>query len=183
MVAHLKPDNGSQATFNSDIASIFTDSFIADVTKRGLFALSFMDTANIGSSGATFNAVKAGITKYASSSLAPYAAPAAGGATVGAGASSGKSAAAGLSSSRPSPSASSSPRVGPSPSPGSATPGQLKTDDVSGSRAGALTSAKPGGHVVTGITVTVLLLTLPAAATAFWLRRRLKLQAPRSPHR
>jgi hypothetical protein len=43
MLAHYKPDNASEAVFDSDVRSILTDSYLSDVTAAGLFAFSFMD--------------------------------------------------------------------------------------------------------------------------------------------
>jgi hypothetical protein len=64
MLAHLKPDNESQSVFNSDVRTIFTDSFIQQATAAGLFALSFMTTHLVDADPATFQFLKAAVTRY-----------------------------------------------------------------------------------------------------------------------
>jgi hypothetical protein len=64
MVAHYKPDNGNQATFDSDVRTIFTASYIQQVTAAGLFAMSFMTTHNVDASPATFEFLKAAVASY-----------------------------------------------------------------------------------------------------------------------
>jgi hypothetical protein len=63
MVAHFKPDNGSQATWTDDLEKIFTDSYIKQVTGLGLFAFSFMDKANMASAAAVA-LVRDGLLQY-----------------------------------------------------------------------------------------------------------------------
>jgi hypothetical protein len=50
MLAHYKPDNGSGAVFAADVRTIFTDRYLAEVTRHGLFAMSFMDSTNLAAS-------------------------------------------------------------------------------------------------------------------------------------
>ncbi len=64
MVAHFKPDNDSQSVFNSDVRTIFTDSFIQQVTAAGLFAFSFMTSEPVDADPATFQFLKAAVTRY-----------------------------------------------------------------------------------------------------------------------
>lgn len=64
MLAHYKPDNGNQSTFNSDVRAIFTDSYIKEITAAGLFAMSFMTNDN---PNADLAFVKAAVTRYGSS--------------------------------------------------------------------------------------------------------------------
>jgi hypothetical protein len=71
MVAHFKPDNGSQSTFDTDIRTIFTDSYLTEVLQNGLFALSFMDDKNINASTDTFNFLKSAVTTYGADSANP----------------------------------------------------------------------------------------------------------------
>lgn len=47
MLAHYKPDNSSQATFDADTRAMLTDSYLAEMTSHGLFAWSFMDNVNL----------------------------------------------------------------------------------------------------------------------------------------
>lgn len=47
MLAHYKPDNGSSTTFDSDMRTVLSEGFLTDVVGRGLFAMSFMDQANL----------------------------------------------------------------------------------------------------------------------------------------
>ncbi len=64
MVSHFKPDNGSQNTWTADLKSLFTDTYIRQVTSMGLFALSFMDQANFAANSAALALVRSGIDKY-----------------------------------------------------------------------------------------------------------------------
>jgi hypothetical protein len=64
MLAHYKPDNGSQATFDADVHGILTDAFLGTETRAGLFAVSFMDNTNLSASTATFGFVKAAVARY-----------------------------------------------------------------------------------------------------------------------
>ena len=50
MLAHYKPDNGDQAVFESDVRTMLSDSYLAEVTHDGLFAWSFMDNKNLSAS-------------------------------------------------------------------------------------------------------------------------------------
>jgi hypothetical protein len=61
MLAHFKPDNGSQSTFDSDVRTIFTDDFIKQITAAGLFAMSFMTNDN---PNADLAFVKAAVIRY-----------------------------------------------------------------------------------------------------------------------
>jgi hypothetical protein len=61
MLAHYKPDNSSQATFDADTTAMLTDSYLNEV---GLFAWSFMDNANLAASETTFQRVKAAVIRY-----------------------------------------------------------------------------------------------------------------------
>ncbi len=63
MVAHFKPDNVSQATFDADVARLFTDTSMAGLKRSGLFAFSFMDSANLGVE-ASYQRVKAAVLRY-----------------------------------------------------------------------------------------------------------------------
>jgi hypothetical protein len=65
MLAHYKPDNSSQATFNADLRAILTDSYLAAVTAKGLFAMSFMDTKNLDADAGVFEFTRQAVTTYA----------------------------------------------------------------------------------------------------------------------
>jgi hypothetical protein len=64
MLAHYKPDNGAQSTFDADVRTVFTDAYLAEQVRAGLFAVSFMDNANLSASTATFAFVKAAVARY-----------------------------------------------------------------------------------------------------------------------
>jgi hypothetical protein len=64
MLAHYKPDNGAQSTFDADVRSIFTDAYLAEQVRAGLFAVSFMDGTNLSASASTFSFVKAAVARY-----------------------------------------------------------------------------------------------------------------------
>jgi hypothetical protein len=65
MLAHYKPDNGSGAVFETDLRTILTDRYLADVTRHGLFAMSFMDGDNLAASGELHQLVRAAVRRYA----------------------------------------------------------------------------------------------------------------------
>ncbi len=58
MLAHFKPDNSSQSTFENDIRTILTDGYLQEVTGNGLFAMSFMDKNNMSNSPSIFSFIK-----------------------------------------------------------------------------------------------------------------------------
>ena len=64
MLAHYKPDNGSGAVFEADLRAILTDRYLAEVTRHGLFAMSFMDDANLAASGELHALARAGVQRY-----------------------------------------------------------------------------------------------------------------------
>jgi hypothetical protein len=64
MLAHYKPDNGSGAVFEADLRTIFTDRYLAEVTGRGLFAMSFMDGGNLAASGELQGLARAAVRRY-----------------------------------------------------------------------------------------------------------------------
>ncbi len=65
MLAHYKPDNGSQATWDADMDIIFTPSNMAQLQQNGLFAFSFMDNVNMNSSEAAYQKAKTIVQTYA----------------------------------------------------------------------------------------------------------------------
>ena len=64
MLAHYKPDNGSQTTFDADLRAILTEGFLTAATRAGLFAMSFMDNNNLAASAKTFTFVKGAVVRY-----------------------------------------------------------------------------------------------------------------------
>lgn len=64
MVAHYKPDDGSQVTFNSDVTQMLTDSYLRKATRRGLFAFSFMDDKNLDADPVISQLVRKAIKRY-----------------------------------------------------------------------------------------------------------------------
>jgi hypothetical protein len=66
MLAHYKPDNGSQATFDADTQAMLTDGYLSELTAAGLFAWSFMDIANL-SSEQSYQFVKSAVQRYGTS--------------------------------------------------------------------------------------------------------------------
>jgi hypothetical protein len=64
MLAHYKPDNGSQATFDADTKAMLTDGYLAEVTGLGLIAWSFMDQKNLSASQASYQRVVAAVQRY-----------------------------------------------------------------------------------------------------------------------
>ena len=64
MLAHYKPDNGSGAVFEADLRAILTDRYLAEVTRHGLFAMSFMDGADLAASSDLLALARAGVRRY-----------------------------------------------------------------------------------------------------------------------
>jgi hypothetical protein len=64
MLAHYKPDDGSQTTFDADMAAIMTDTYLQQVSRLGLFALSFIDDTNLASSSSTYAFVASAVRRY-----------------------------------------------------------------------------------------------------------------------
>jgi hypothetical protein len=67
MLAHYKPDNGSSAVFAADLRTILTDRYLAEVTRDGLFAMSFMDDTNLAASAELHRFVRLAVRRYARS--------------------------------------------------------------------------------------------------------------------
>ena len=65
LLAHYKPDNGSQATFEHDLRAMLTDAYLTEVTRDGLFAMSFMDEKNMDASASFFQFAKQAVQRYA----------------------------------------------------------------------------------------------------------------------
>lgn len=64
MLAHMKPDDGSQATFDSDVHTVLTSSSLKRLRRQGLFALSFMDSANLDGQPTTLDFVAHSVTRF-----------------------------------------------------------------------------------------------------------------------
>lgn len=69
MLAHYKPDDGSQATFDRDTQSMLNDDYLNNITSAGLFAWSFMDNSNLSASEESFQFTKNAINRHAYSQL------------------------------------------------------------------------------------------------------------------
>ncbi len=75
MVAHYKPDNGAQATFDADTQAMLTDDYLLRATTNGLFAFSFMDNANLAASEPSYQFVKNAVVRYGASAPVVATAP------------------------------------------------------------------------------------------------------------
>jgi hypothetical protein len=64
MLAHYKPDNRSQATFDTDVRRLFTDASLSSLTRSGLFAMSFMDDKNVIASPTTYAFLRDRVRRY-----------------------------------------------------------------------------------------------------------------------
>jgi len=71
MLAYYKPDNESPATFDADTRAMLTSGYLAEVTADGLFAWSFMDNNNLAASAASYQFVRAAVTRYAAPWIVP----------------------------------------------------------------------------------------------------------------
>jgi hypothetical protein len=67
MLAHYKPGNGSQATYDADMRGLFGASVLPRLVSEGLFAFSFMDDSTMDASGTTYQLVKNAVTQYGKS--------------------------------------------------------------------------------------------------------------------
>ncbi len=65
MVAHYKPDNGSQITWQNDLQQLFSPPIIANLQQNGLFAFSFMDETNSNTSENAYQQARQIIQTYA----------------------------------------------------------------------------------------------------------------------
>jgi hypothetical protein len=64
MLAHYKPDNAAQTTFESDLHAMLTDAYLNEVTAAGLFAWSFLDHNNLSASEDMYVFTKAAVDRY-----------------------------------------------------------------------------------------------------------------------
>jgi hypothetical protein len=64
MLAHYKPDNGSGAVVAADLRAVLTDRYLADVTRPGLFAMSFMDGTSLAASSGLHEFVRKAVRRY-----------------------------------------------------------------------------------------------------------------------
>jgi hypothetical protein len=64
MLAHYQPNNGDCVTFASDVHTIFTDQYMADVVGRGLFAFSFMEDNCLNQDPTLYQFVKDAVIRY-----------------------------------------------------------------------------------------------------------------------
>jgi hypothetical protein len=64
MLAHYKPDNAQQATFDKDVHAMLTDAYLREMVAAGLFAWSFMDEKNLAASPATYDFVVGAVARY-----------------------------------------------------------------------------------------------------------------------
>jgi hypothetical protein len=64
MLAHYKPDNGSGSVLEADLRTIFSDRYLEDVTRHGLFAMSFMDADSLAASSELQGLALAGVRRY-----------------------------------------------------------------------------------------------------------------------
>lgn len=64
MVAHYKPDNGSQATWNRDLEQLFTPVNAEKLKGNGVFAFNFMDGVNLSANEASYQQAKNIVVTY-----------------------------------------------------------------------------------------------------------------------
>jgi hypothetical protein len=58
MLAHYKPNGGSQSTFDADTSAMLTAAFLNEMRGYGLFAWGFMDQANLNASETSYQRVR-----------------------------------------------------------------------------------------------------------------------------
>ena len=64
LIAHYRPDNASQTTFDADTLAILTDDYLEEMVGLGLFGWSFMDNYNLSNSPATYDRVIEAVQRY-----------------------------------------------------------------------------------------------------------------------
>jgi hypothetical protein len=64
MLAHYKPNDRSQATFERDICALLTERSLYDLSTAGLFAWSFMDDTNLSASEDIFRFTQAAVRQF-----------------------------------------------------------------------------------------------------------------------
>jgi hypothetical protein len=64
LLAHYKPNNGSQTVFNRDTRAMLNDSYLRKAVSAGLFAWSFMDDRNMSASASTYTRIVKAIQRY-----------------------------------------------------------------------------------------------------------------------
>jgi hypothetical protein len=64
MLAHYKPNNGSQTTFDADIQAMLTPTYLSGVVANGLFAFSFMDNSNLSAEQAIFDFTTSAVQRF-----------------------------------------------------------------------------------------------------------------------
>lgn len=64
MLAHHKPNSGSQTAFDADVRTMLTHDYLTEMRGFGLFAWSFMDQVNINASEATYQFVRDAVNRY-----------------------------------------------------------------------------------------------------------------------
>jgi hypothetical protein len=67
MVAHYKPNDGSQPTYDTDMRGLFSGGVLSKLVGEGLFAFSFMDDSTMASSGTTYQLVRNAVATYGKS--------------------------------------------------------------------------------------------------------------------
>jgi hypothetical protein len=64
MLAHYKPNGGSQSTFDADTGAMLNSAFLNEMRGYGLFAWGFMDQANMNASETTYQRVREAVSLY-----------------------------------------------------------------------------------------------------------------------
>jgi hypothetical protein len=64
MLAHYKPNNRSQATFERDLCALLIEQSLSELTAAGLFAWSFMDDTNLAASKDIFRFTRAAVRRF-----------------------------------------------------------------------------------------------------------------------
>ena len=64
MLAHYKPNGGSQSTFDADTSAMLNAAFLNEMRGYGLFAWGFMDQANMNASETTYQRVREAVSLY-----------------------------------------------------------------------------------------------------------------------
>ena len=64
MLAHYKPNDRSQATFERDLCALLTEQSLSDLTAAGLFAWSFMDDTNLAASEDIFRFTRTAVRRF-----------------------------------------------------------------------------------------------------------------------
>lgn len=73
LLAHYLPDDESTSVWDEDLSTVFTDDYVADITRRGLFGFAFMDPLLVNADDERMQRAVDVVRRHAASGLVPPA--------------------------------------------------------------------------------------------------------------